>query len=147
DGFEQDKFRPHAWRYRDYLVESLNADKPYDLFVREQIAGDAMNPPSREAIVATGFLVAGPWDEVQNVGASAAEKGRAHEEQLEELIGTISQTFVGLTVNCARCHDHKFDPIAQTDYYAMKAVFDGVDHSAGTRDGNQPIFTPDEMRR
>ncbi|MGE0608088.1 MAG: DUF1553 domain-containing protein, partial [Pirellulales bacterium] len=140
DGFENDKLRPNAWRYRDYVINSLNDDKPYDQFVREQMAGDVLEPVTRDGIAATGFLVAGPWDEVQNVGASQTERMRTHEEQLEELIATVSQTFLGLTVNCSRCHDHKFDPIAQTDYYRLKAVFDGVDH------GNRPLLTPAEQQ-
>ncbi len=140
DGFENDKLRPNAWHYRDYVIRSLNADKPYDQFVREQLAGDVQEPVTRDGIAATGFLVAGPWDEVQNVGASQTEKMRTHEEQLEELIATVSQSFLGLTVNCSRCHDHKFDPIAQLDYYRFKAVFDGVDH------GNRPLLTPQEQQ-
>lgn len=140
DGFEQDKARDHAWRYRDYVVSSFNADKPYRQFVLEQLAGDALSPVTRDGIVATGFLVAGPWDEIQNVGKSQAERMRTHEEQLEELLATVSQAFLGLTVNCARCHDHKFDPIPQADYYRIKAVFDGVDH------GNRPLLTPEEEK-
>ena len=140
DGFENDKFRDHAWPYRDYVIRSLNEDKPYAQFVQEQLAGDVLQPVTRDGIAATGFLVAGPWDEVQNVGKSKLERMRTHEEQIEELIGAVSQTFLGMTVNCARCHDHKFDPIPQTDYYRMKAVFDGVDH------GNRPLFTPPEQQ-
>lgn len=139
DGFENDRLREHAWRYRDYVIASLNADKPYDQFVREQIAGDVLTPVTREGIVATGYLVAGPWDEIQKVAASPVERARAHEEQIEELIASVSQTFLGVTLNCARCHDHKFDPFTQDDYYALKAILDGVDH------GNRPVLTPDEL--
>ncbi|MCA9008082.1 MAG: DUF1549 domain-containing protein, partial [Planctomycetaceae bacterium] len=113
----------------------------------QQLAGDAVAPLRQQSILGTGFLVAGPWDEVQNVSASKAERSRAHEEQLEEVLGTISQTFLGLTVNCARCHDHKFDPILQADYYRMKAVFDGVDHAEGRKVGNRPFFTPEQTAR
>src|SRR5207302_10555696 len=116
-----------------------NDDKPYAQFIKEQLAGD-VQPATREEIIATGFLVAGPWDEVQNVGKSKLERMRTHEEQMEELIGAVTQTFLGMTVHCARCHDHKFDPIPQTDYYRVKAVFDGVDH------GNRPLLTPDEQQ-
>ncbi len=140
DGFENDKLRDHAWHYRDYVIRSFNDDKPYDLLIKEQLAGDARTPVTRDGLIATGFLVAGPWDEIQNVAKSPTEKKRAHEEQLEELIAAVSQTFLGLTVNCARCHDHKFDPIPQADYYRLKAVFDGVDH------GNRPLMTPDEQK-
>ncbi|WP_254508076.1 DUF1553 domain-containing protein [Anatilimnocola floriformis] len=128
DGFEHDKYREHSWPYRDYVIRSLNADKLLSDFIIEQIAGDALPNATKEQIAATGFLVAGPWDEIQNVGASPTEKRRAREEQQEELIAAVSQSFLGLTVNCARCHDHKFDPIPQTDYYRLKAALDGVDH-------------------
>jgi len=127
-GFEYDKIRENAWRYRDYVVQSFNEDKPYFQFVKEQIAGDALLPASREGIVATGFLVAAPYDEAGNTSASALLKARIREEELEEMIGAVSQTFLGLTVNCARCHDHKFDPIPQRDYYRLKAALDGVRH-------------------
>ena len=122
------------------MIRSFNEDKPYPQFVREQLAGDVLQPVTRDGLIATGFLVAGPWDEVQNVGKSKLEKMRTHEEQLEELIGAVSQSFLGITVNCARCHDHKFDPVPQTDYYRLKAVFDGVDH------GNRSLFTPEEQQ-
>src|SRR5262249_17466442 len=149
DGFENDKLRDHAWRYRDYVIQSFNSDKPYPQFIKEQLAGDVVSPPSRDGVIATGFLVAGPWDEIQNVGKSKLERQRAHEEQMEELVAAVSQTFLGLTANCARCHDHKFDPIPQTDYYRMKAVFEGVDHaevktSGVVERGNMPFFTPEE---
>src|SRR5262249_26480948 len=140
DGFEHDKLRDPAWPYRDYVIGSFNADKPYPQFIKEQLAGDVLEPVTRDGIAATGFLVAGPWDEIQNVGKSKLEKMRSHEEQMEELIGAVSQTFLGLTANCARCHDHKFAPIPQADYYRLKAVFDGVDH------GNRPLLTPEEQK-
>ncbi|QDU30436.1 Planctomycete cytochrome C [Anatilimnocola aggregata] len=140
DGFEHDKYREHSWPYRDYVIRSLNSDKPYAAFMTEQIAGDALPGVTHETMAATGFLVAGPWDEIQNVGASPTEKRRAREEQQEELVAAVSQTFLGLTVNCARCHDHKFDPITQSDYYRLKATLDGVDH------GNRPWLTAEEQR-
>jgi hypothetical protein len=102
DGFENDKFRPHAWRYRDYVLRSFNQDKPYSQFVIEQLAGDAIPDLSAESRTATGFLVAGPWDEVQSAGQSRRERLRTHEEQLEELVTAVSQTFLGLTVHCAQ---------------------------------------------
>jgi hypothetical protein len=147
DGFEHDKFRPHAWRYRDYVIDSFNADRPYNRFVTEQLAGDVLQPITRGGLVATGFLVAGPWDEVQYVAASQTERKRAHEEQMAELLGTISQTFFAMTVDCARCHDHKFDPFPQVDYYSMKAVFDGVDHSQGRTVSNRSILTAAEKQQ
>lgn len=130
-GYERDKIRPDAWHYRDYVINSFNDDKPYDQFVREQIAGDVIEPVTRESIKATGFLVAGPWDEVGAGQKSKVMRMRVREEELEDLISAVGQTFLGVTINCARCHDHKFDPIPQRDYYAVKAVFEGVYH--GTR--------------
>ncbi|GIS62419.1 MAG: hypothetical protein CM1200mP2_46440 [Planctomycetaceae bacterium] len=87
DGFEHDKFRPHSWRYRDYVVSSFNDGPPYDEFVRQQLAGDVLPNPSRKSIAATGFLVSGEWDEVQHVGSSKSEMRRAREEELAEMIG------------------------------------------------------------
>ena len=126
DGFEDDEPRYHAWPYRDYVIRSLNDDKPYDLFVREQLAGDVLEPVTPDGKIATTLLVNGPFDRAAFVSASKTEQLRAREEMLEEMLTTIGQTFLALTVNCARCHDHKFDPIPQTDYFRMKAVFDGV---------------------
>ena len=128
DGFEYDKMREHAWHYRDYVIRALNEDKPYARFVTEQIAGDALEPVTRDGVAATGFLVAGPFDEAGNSSASASLKERIREEEMEEMIAAVGQTFLGVTVNCARCHDHKFDPIPQTDYYRLKAALDGVRH-------------------
>ena len=145
DGFEHDRYRDTSWPYRDYVISSLNADKPYDRFVQEQLAGDVLEPITRDGIAATGFLVAGPWDEIQNVGKSESEMKRAHEEQMEEILAAVSQTFLGLTVNCARCHDHKFDPIPQADYYRLKAVFDGIDYGTGDKRGERPWMTPKEL--
>lgn len=133
DGFEEDQQRPDAWPYRDYVVNAFNNDTPYNQFVREQIAGDAIQPLTKAGIAATGMLVAGPWDAVQKVTPSKFGKLQSREEQLEEIVSAVSQTFLGLTVNCARCHDHKFDPILQTDYYQIKAVFEGVDHGLTPR--------------
>jgi hypothetical protein len=137
-GFERDIIRDHAWRYRDYVIGSLNQDRPYDEFVRQQIAGDAMDPVEPEGIIATGFLIAGPYDEAGSGSKSALLRARIREEELEDIIGTTGQAFLGLTVHCARCHDHKFDPIPQRDYYRFKAVFDGVRH------GNRPAIPPSE---
>ncbi|MFO0803050.1 MAG: DUF1553 domain-containing protein [Gemmataceae bacterium] len=133
DGFEDDQQRFHAWTYRDFVIRSFNTDKPYDQFVREQIAGDVIKPRTAAAIAGAGFLVAGPWDAVQRVTPSKLGRLRSREEQLEEMVGAVGQTFLGLTLNCARCHDHKFDPIPQTDYYRVKAVFEGVDHGLRAR--------------
>jgi mono/diheme cytochrome c family protein len=133
NGFEHDKIRDHAWHYRDYVIGSLNADRPYTEFVREQIAGDVLEPVSREGIAATGFLVAGPWDEANQLQKSATMRQRVREEELEDMVAAVGQVFLGLTVNCARCHDHKFDPIHQRDYYRIKAALEGVLH------GDRPL--------
>jgi len=114
-GFEFDTDRPDGWRYRDYIVKSLNTDKPYDQFIREQIAGDEYSPIADDAMIATGFLRLGPES------ADGGERGR--QDALDDIVATTSLTFMGLTVQCARCHDHKFDPILQKDYYQVQSVF------------------------
>ncbi|MBL0161693.1 MAG: DUF1553 domain-containing protein [Bryobacterales bacterium] len=119
NGFELDAERPHAWRYRDYVVNSFNTGKPYDRFLREQIAGDEIWPGNPEAAIAVGMLRAGPEHVVG--GNQDAEMNR--QEVLIEMTGGVSSAFLGLTMNCARCHNHKFDPILQSDYYRMQAVF------------------------
>lgn len=143
DGFEDDDPRSLAWPYRDYVIHALNADKPYDQFVREQLAGDVLEPVTQDGIIATSMLVNGPFDRAAAVSASKLEQLRSREEMLEELLTTVSQTFLGLTVNCARCHDHKFDPIPQTDYYRLKAVFDGVHQSSNSRFDPTPTLIPE----
>lgn len=127
-GFERDKLRSNSWRYRDWVIQALNRDLPYDEFARLQIAGDALFPGDPAALIATGFLVAGPWDEVGKNQQSAAMKAVVRQDELEDIVSTVGQTFLGLTVNCARCHDHKFDPIRQVEYYRMTAAFAGVQH-------------------
>lgn len=139
-GFEYDHMRPNAWHYRDYVIASFNSDKPYNQFVKEQIAGDAMAPVTPERIIATSLLVCGPWDQAGNGQANATQRAITHEEELEDLISVVGQTFLGLTINCARCHAHKFDPIPQEDYYRMKAVFEGVRH------GERVIATESEIK-
>jgi Protein of unknown function (DUF1553)/Protein of unknown function (DUF1549) len=114
-GFEFDVDRPDMWRYRDYVVKAFNDDKPYDQFIREQLAGDEYAPDSQESMIATGFLRLGPE------GGGGGERGR--QDALDDQITTTSLTFMGLTVGCARCHDHKFDPIPQKDFYRIQAIF------------------------
>ncbi len=126
EGFERDEPREHAWPYRDYVIRSLNADKSYLEFAREQIAGDVLKPNDRDSVIATGTLVFGPTDAVGLTSAVEKEREAVREDQLEEMVGVVSQTFLGLTANCARCHDHKFDPIPQRDYYRFKAALAGV---------------------
>jgi hypothetical protein len=121
DGFETNRERPNAWPYRDWVINCLNSDKPYDQFVREQIAGDYLGAP-----LGTGFLVAGPHDIVKSPDQKLSQMQRMNE--LDDMISTTSTAILGLTVGCARCHNHKFDPISQRDYYAMQAIFAGVQH-------------------
>jgi hypothetical protein len=123
-GFERDQLRPNAWRYRDYVIESFNADKPYDRFLREQIAGDLMPKP---AIDALGFLSAGPWDFVGQVETRSDMLRRAARAlDLDDMVTQTLTATMGITINCARCHDHKLDPITQEEYYRLWAVFAGV---------------------
>ena len=134
-GFERDQLRPNAWRYRDYVVASLNADKPYDRFIREQIAGDVLAPADPEAVVATGFLAAGPWDFVGHVETrSDVLKRAARAGDLDDMVTQVVTSTMAVTMNCARCHDHKLDPIAQKEYYALWAVFAGVKREDRTID-------------
>ena len=125
-GFERDKLRLNAWRYRDWVIDAFNRDLPYDEFARLQLAGDVLRPDDAEARIATGFLVGGPYDEVGQQQQSAAMKAVVRQDELEDYVSTVGQTFLGLTVNCARCHDHKFDPIRQTEYYRLAAALAGV---------------------
>jgi len=127
-GFEYDRLRPHAWHYRDYVIASFNADKPYDRFMAEQVAGDVLRPVTRAGVVAASLLVCGPWDQAGSSQSNATQRMLTREDELEDMVGVVSQTFLGLTVNCARCHSHKFDPIPQEEYYRIKAVFEGVRH-------------------
>jgi hypothetical protein len=132
-GFEYDHLRPNGWHYRDYVIHALNSDKPYNQFVQEQIAGDVLDPDSPEAIIATSLLVCGAYDQAGNLQANQTQKALSREDELEDLIATVGQGILGITINCARCHAHKFDPVPLKDYYSIKAVFQGVRH------GERPI--------
>ena len=126
-GFERDKLRPNAWRYRDYVIDSLNSDKRYDHFLREQIAGDILAPNTAESVIATGFLAAGPWDFVGNVETQNAVLRRATRAgDLDDMVTQVITSTMGVTVNCARCHDHKLDPVTQQEYYQLCSVFSGL---------------------
>ncbi|HEY8503784.1 MAG TPA: DUF1549 and DUF1553 domain-containing protein, partial [Gemmataceae bacterium] len=117
NGYEHDELRPDAWRYRDYVIRSFNADKPYDRFVREQLAGDELYPGTPEALIATGFNLLGPDM------TDAASQAQRRQNTLDDMTDTAGLVFLGLTLGCARCHDHKFEPIPQTDFYRMQAFF------------------------
>jgi len=133
-GFEMNQPRPSAWPYRDYVIRAFNEDKPYDRFVIEQLAGDAVGVDE-----ATGFLAGGPWDQVKSPDPVLTANQRA--DELHDMVSTTGSTFLGLTVGCARCHNHKFDPIPQADYYAITAVFEGVRH------GEHKLRTADSAAR
>ena len=120
-GFEGNPLRNHAWHYRDFVIDSFNSDKPYDRFISEQLAGDAMG-----ADLGTAYLVAGAWDIVKSPDLVLTLTQR--QDELADIINTTGTAFLGLTLGCARCHDHKFDPVTQQDYYAMAAIFAGVQH-------------------
>jgi len=125
-GFERNRIRENAWRYRDWVIGSLNRDLRYDEFVRQQIAGDVLYPGDLDALLATGYHVCGTWDQVAHLEGSAVMKSTARQDHMEDLVATLGQAFMGLTVNCARCHDHKFDPISQVDYFSIAALLGGV---------------------
>ena len=133
DGFERNNPRKDIWPFRDWVIEAFNSDMGYDQFVRMQLAGDVLSSKA-EGLAASGFLVAAVHNTV--VGGSEMMKRQSRADEIEELVGTIGQTFLGLTVNCARCHNHKFDPIAQQEYYQMAAAIAGFRH--GTRDIERP---------
>ena len=117
DGFKADDLRPEAHRYRDYVIQALNADVPYDRFIRQQLAGDELEPDDPDALIATGFLRL--WPDEYN----AANLEQRRQEILDDVTDITGQLFLGLTFGCARCHDHKYDPILQTDYYRLQAFF------------------------
>jgi hypothetical protein len=134
-GFETNHERPNSYHYRDYVIRAFNEDKPYDQFVFEQIAGDTVGQDA-----ATGFIVAGPKDIVGGKDPLLKKQQRANE--LADMVGVTGSAFLGLTVGCARCHDHKFDPISQVDFYSMQAIFEGVQHG----DRNIPLTAKQKQR-
>ena len=141
-GYDKDKRRNNAWPYRDYVIQSLNDDKPYDRFIREQIAGDVLYPDDPAGIVATGFTATGPWDFVGHVELREGTKDKNITRLLDrdDMVVNAMGTFVSTTVQCARCHDHKFDPIPQEDYYGLQAVFAGVDRAERLYDEDPAVY-------
>jgi hypothetical protein len=132
NGFEHDFDRPNAWRYRDYVIRAFHEDKPYDAFLREQIAGDELPRVTQDSLIATGFL-----RNYAKVGYREKDNPENRFDYLDDMLGTIGRGVLGLTVQCARCHDHKFDPISQRDYYRMQASLFGyveVDHPLASRE-------------
>ncbi|WP_020474814.1 PSD1 and planctomycete cytochrome C domain-containing protein [Zavarzinella formosa] len=127
NGYERDGPKPYVWRFRDYVIKSFNADKPYDQFIREQLAGDEINPNDPDCVVATGYYRLGLWDD------EPADREQAQYDEFDDYVATTAQTFLGMTMNCARCHDHKIDPIPQADYYRLLAFFRDVRQYGGDR--------------
>ena len=134
-GFSNDYERSNAWRYRDYVIRSLNDDKPYDMFVKEQIAGDELRPDDPEAIIATGFLRMGPW------GTAMIPQDEARQLYRDDVVHGIGQSFLSIPMRCCKCHDHKFDPIPTQDYYRLYAAL------SATQPAEMPAaFLPEENR-
>jgi hypothetical protein len=141
-GYDKDKPRRNAWPYRDYVIRAFNQDKPYARFVEEQLAGDVLWPDDPEATIATGFIAAGPWD---FVGHAELREGTTDKEitrllDRDDMVQATMSAFVSMTAHCARCHDHKFDPIPQEDYYRLQAVFAGVDRADRPYDADRRTY-------
>jgi len=132
NSYERDGAKPFVWRYRDYVIQSFNSDKPYNQFLTEQLAGDELPDPTPDSIVATGFYRLGRWDD------EPADPELAYYDDLDDIVTTTGQSLLGLSINCARCHDHKIDPVPQSDYYSLIAFFRGV-RRYGVRSGESVI--------
>jgi len=142
NGYERDDAKPSVWRYRDYVIAALNDDKPYDRFVLEQIAGDELPDASDETLIAAGFHALGAWQD--EVDPLEAPQYRA--DELDDMVRTMSQTFLGLTLGCARCHNHKFDPLTMVDYYSLVAILAPLKRpNKGRMDRDIPLGTPEQI--
>ncbi|MFN0017453.1 MAG: PSD1 and planctomycete cytochrome C domain-containing protein [Pirellulaceae bacterium] len=137
-GHDQDRPRENSWPYRDFLIRSFNSDLPYATFIQQQIAGDVLWPEDPQAIAATGLLATGPWDEssLQSIREDSIDRQIARYIDRDDIVTTVASTFLSSTVHCARCHDHKFDPISQKDYYNLQAVFAAIEKA-------DRVFDPD----
>jgi len=140
-GHDQDRIRTNAWPYRDYVITSFNQDKPYARFVEEQIAGDVLFPGDPQAVVAMGFLATGPWDEssLRDIRDDTIDRQVARYLDRDDIVTTVMNTFVSATVQCARCHNHKFDPISQEEYYGLQAVFAATDKADRLYDSDPEV--------
>ncbi len=148
-GTHNDLDRPHAWKYRDYVIRSFNDDKPYSRFVAEQIAGDEIDGEDEQSLIATGFCRNGTSND-DNMGKNDDALAQYRADQLDDVISTTSSVFLGLTVGCARCHDHKTDPLLQRDYYSLLAIFNGTEKYGlvpGTQDKNDKRVKIDETAK
>ncbi|WP_083435139.1 DUF1553 domain-containing protein [Rhodopirellula islandica] len=141
NGYDKDKLRPNAWPYRDYVIRSFNEDKPYARFVQEQIAGDVLFPGTADGTLGLGFIAAGPWDFIGHVEVpeSKLDGKVARNLDRDDMVSGAFNTFCSMTVQCARCHNHKFDPITQQQYYGMQAVFAAVDRADRTFDADPNV--------
>ncbi|WP_309717462.1 DUF1549 domain-containing protein [Armatimonas sp.] len=141
NSYERDNPKPNVWRYRDYVIRSFNSDKPYDRFVKEQLAGDELPDGGNDGLLATGFYRLGIWDD------EPTDREQARYDGLDDIVTTVGQTFMGLTFDCARCHNHKIDPILQKDYYKLVSFFNGVNHfrNGGPTD-EKPLFENEAQR-
>ena len=142
-GYDKDQPRRNAWPYRDYVIRAFNVDKPYGRFIEEQVAGDALYPHTPDSVMALGFLAAGPWDLIGHAEVPETKRdGRiARHLDRDDMLGTVIGTFNSLTVQCAQCHSHKFDPIPQEDYYRLQAVFAAVDRA------DKPFYADPQVDR
>ena len=140
-GYDKDQPRPHAWPYRDYVIRAFNEDKPYTRFVQEQLAGDVLFPGTRDGFEGLGFIAAGPWDLIGHaeVPESKMDGKVARHLDRDDMVANTLETFNSLTVQCAQCHNHKFDPILQEDYYSLQAVFAAVDRADKRYDIDQAV--------
>lgn len=142
NGYERDEAKPQGWKFRDYVIRSFNADKPFDRFIVEQLAGDELPDVSAETLLATGYSRLGPWDD------EPADPAEDRFDQLDDILNTTAQGFLGLTLACARCHNHKFEPLTTKDYYGMIAVFNGLERPRnGRTELDRPIGTWAEIDR
>jgi hypothetical protein len=142
NGYERDAAKPYAWRYRDFVIRAFNSDKAFDRFVIEQLSGDELpaNEITAETLVATGYYRLGPWDD------EPADPKQDRYDQLDDLVSTTSEVFLGLTLGCARCHNHKFEPLTMHDYYRMVAVFEPLRRPVkGRTELTLPIGTPAQI--
>ncbi|MBM3992639.1 MAG: DUF1549 domain-containing protein [Planctomycetes bacterium] len=140
NSYERDNPKPNIWRYRDYVIRAFNEDKPFDRFLREQLAGDEIFPGDYDALIATGFYRLGVWDD------EPVDRDQARYDGLDDIIAVVGQSMLGMTLDCARCHNHKIDPISQKDYYRMLAFLHGIQHyRGGTPADLRPVGNPRQM--
>lgn len=140
-GHDQDRIRENAWPYRDYLIDALNSDQSYSQFVRDQLAADVFSADEPSKIPALGFIAAGPWDEstLRDIREDTIDREIGRYVDRDDMVSNVMNNLVSLTVQCARCHDHKFDPISQADYYALQAVFAGIERANRAYDDDHVI--------